>query len=267
MNHKEYFTRLKTALDQGQSLWQATIVSTDGSSPARPGMKACVGNANLYFGNLGGGALEHGIIQQIRAQEPEQALELSFDLGGVVSEPGSTPTGMICGGCARVFIEPLHNPDRLFIIGAGHCGSALAELASKTDFAVTMIDNRQESLDADSLAPYQKLLSDYTDIQSVIGTVNPWIVIMTHGHAHDQDVLRQCLDLPYRYLGMIGSKHKVAETFSRLRQAGISDQQLQNVHAPIGIPIGSRSPEEIAISIMAELIQTRTKLRKPKSEH
>ncbi|HRY83461.1 MAG TPA: XdhC/CoxI family protein [Candidatus Cloacimonadota bacterium] len=258
MSRSEYYCRLQAALDQGQDLWQATIVSTDGSSPARAGMKACIG-PKLYFGNLGGGALEHGIIAFVRTQRPETPLELSFDLGG--EQSGMKQTGMICGGAAAVFIEPLHNPDKLYIIGAGHCGTALAELAAKAEFGVTLIDNRPESLAAPALSGYRRLLSDYTDIGSVITDIKAWIVIMTHGHAHDKEVLRQCLDLPCRYLGMIGSKHKVAESFEKLMEAGVSEQQLASVHAPIGLPIGSRSPVEIAISIMAELIRVRSSLR------
>ena len=257
MSHSEYYRRLQAALDQGQSLWQATIVSTDGSSPARAGMKACIG-LDSYFGNLGGCELEHGIIAYVRSHKPENPLELSFDLGG--GQTGLQATGMICGGAASVFIEPLHNPDKLYIIGAGHCGTALAELAAKAEFRVTLIDNRPESLAAPALSGYCRILSEYSDIGSIITDPMPWIVIMTHGHTHDKEVLRQCLELPCRYLGMIGSKHKVAESFAKLIEAGVSEQQLASVHAPIGLPIGSRSPVEIAISIMAELIQLRNSL-------
>lgn len=256
MDNNQYFNQLLAFLHDNTALWQATIISTDGSSPAHAGMKMLIPAHTAPFGNLGGGELEHKIIAYVLGTAPDQALTISFDLSGQTLD-SLTPTAMMCGGQATVFIEALHMPQKLYIIGAGHCGKALGSLARQCGFYVHFVDNREESL-AMELREYghQISLSDYSDISEAVDFgPSSWIVIMTHGHTHDQEVLQQCLRQPYRYLGMIGSRHKVAETFAKLKDQGFTEAELSRVHAPIGIRIGSQSPDEIAISIMAEIIR------------
>jgi len=266
MNNRDYYLRIESLLETNIPLWQATVIQTDGSTPARMGMKACIGNTDLYFGNLGGGEMEHNIIDYVREHRPKMPINLSYDLGTSLTstqESGSSiQTSMICGGQASVFIEPLHLSESLYIIGGGHCGKALAQLAQLTGYSVMIIDDRQDVLEeAKSLIGCRTELSDYSDMISLIKDENPSVVIMTHGHANDKAVLEQCLDLECKYLGMIGSKKKVKETFDRLLAQGINADRLARVHAPIGLPIGSQTPYEIAISIMAELIRERSTSR------
>ncbi|MCK9584552.1 MAG: XdhC/CoxI family protein [Candidatus Cloacimonetes bacterium] len=256
MQTKEYYQKVVELSASNQPLWQACIIHTDGSSPARIGMKLLIPLLGAIYGNLGGGELEHKIIEFVREQRPAQPQQLSFDLGS--GELGnSKETSMICGGSATVFIEALYNPNQLFIIGAGHCGKALGHLAKLCGFWVHLVDNRQDILDASSEESFQmRQLNDFSAISQALSFgPHAWIVIMTHGHLHDKEVLQQCLNQDFRYLGMIGSRHKVSETFDLLRKQGYSDDLLQKVHAPIGLPIGSQQPYEIAISIMAELIR------------
>lgn len=264
MDHYAYYHELQKHIAANLSIWQATIVSTEGSSPSKAGMKAAIGLPEIYFGNLGGGEMEFSIIQFIRKEKPSKPLSLTFALNGslIDSEKDEIQaTNMICGGSARVFIEPLYRAETLYIIGAGHCGRALAHLARLTGFYTCLIDNRDSLLSAarsDSLAD-DYILSDYSNIEDLIS--NPprsWLVIMTHGHLHDREVLQQCLKLNCRYLGMIGSQNKVKETFSQLLASGVSSDLLKSVYAPIGLPIGSQSPEEIAVSIMAQIISIRS---------
>ncbi len=262
MDLANYYDRIRLALTENHPLWQVTIIETSGSSPAKAGMKACIGTGELYFGNLGGGELEYGLIRQIRSELPERPVVWSFSLTGTRADIYETDQriGMICGGAVKVFIEPLYKADTLYIIGAGHCGRALSSLARSAGFFTCLIDNREELLkqaEHEGLAD-SYCYSDYTGIGTLIrDTHRAWVVIMTHGHLHDREVLEQCLRLDLPYLGMIGSKSKVAETFETLRNKGLSPDQLESVHAPIGLPIGSQTPVEIAISIMAEIIQIR----------
>jgi xanthine dehydrogenase accessory factor len=251
----EYYQKVVELTAGNQPLWQASIICTEGSSPARAGMKLLITCQGAVYGNLGGGELEHKIIEFVRERQTTEPQQLSFDLGS--GELGDhNPTAMICGGSATVFIEALYIPNQLFIIGAGHCGKALGHLAKLCGFWVHLVDNRQDILDGiPEESFHMKQYNDFSAIsQAVSFGPNSWIIIMTHGHLHDKEVLQQCLSQDFRYLGMIGSKHKVAETFALLRSQGYSADQLQNVHAPIGLPIGSQQPYEIAISIMAELI-------------
>lgn len=256
MQTNEYYQKAVELSSSNQPLWQATIIHTDGSSPARAGMKLLIPLADAVYGNLGGGELEHRIIAFVREQKPAQPQQLSFDLGS--GELGdSRPTAMNCGGMVTVFIEALYVPNQLYIIGAGHCGKALGHLAKLCGFWVHLVDNRQDILDAcPEESFHSKEFNDFSTIsQAVNFAPHSWIVIMTHGHLHDQGVLQQCLGQSFRYLGLIGSKHKVSETFDLLRSQGYSDDLLRQVHAPIGLPIGSQQPYEIAISVMAELIR------------
>ena len=263
MENLEYYQKVLELSKTNQPLWQVSIIRTDGSSPAKPGMKMIITSAYGTYGNLGGGEMEHAIIDYVLKHEPGIPLEMGFDLGsGVLADKD---TGMICGGSARVFIEPLYKPHHLYIIGAGHCGKALGQLAKQCGFWVHLVDNREQSLQQCSAECYHQLhYNNYSDIsQAVVFGANSWIVIMTHGHAHDKEVLQQCLKHDHAYLGMIGSKSKVAKTFEQLEKQGFDREILEKVHAPIGLNIYSQSPQEIAVSIMAEIILKLRTVRTP----
>ncbi|MDP2172498.1 MAG: XdhC/CoxI family protein [Candidatus Cloacimonadaceae bacterium] len=259
MNNKDYYTRLYELNQKSCLMWQALIVKVQGSTPARSGMKMIIPLYDDEFGNLGGGEMEHYIINFTRKEKPEKPIVRTFllsDTGEGVKDPEETPTAMICGGIVTVFIEPLYQVKKLFVIGAGHCGRALGHLAKLCGFQVSLIDNRKEIIE--SLAEDMcdaAYLNDYEHLDvAIVFDHNAHIVIMTHGHVHDKGVLEFCLDKEYAYLGMIGSKQKVAQTFANLKDKGISEELLSKVHAPIGLPIGSQTPYEIAVSIMAEMI-------------
>lgn len=258
MENNAYYTRLSELLADNIALWQATIVESDGSSPAKSGMKLAIPLDLAAFGNLGGGELEHKVIGFVQAEKPLGARLYSFALapdGGSVD----FQTSMICGGQVKVFIEALHLANHLYIIGAGHCGKALGHFAKLCGFQVCLIDNREEIIAAD-LQDYchTAILHDYSDLSEVISfSPTSFVVIMTHGHLHDKQVLQQCLRQPLFYLGMIGSKSKVRQTFSMLKEQGFTDAEIAACHAPIGLAIASQTPYEIAISIMAEIISLR----------
>ncbi len=259
MNNNEYYEKLSAAVAGGVRIWQASVVDSDGSTPAKRGMKLAVPLGQPEFGNLGGGEMEHKVIAFIRNEQPDGANLYSFSL----SQDGSKAdfnTSMICGGQVSVYIEALHLSQKLFIIGAGHCGRALGHFAKLCGFHVCLIDNRAEICNSDlSLYSHEVILHDYSDLSSIISFgKHSFIVIMTHGHIHDKQVLEQCMGQEYAYLGMIGSKSKVAQTFAKLRDNGISEEALATCHAPIGMPIGSQTPYEIAVSILAEIIRHRT---------
>lgn len=259
MDEKQYYSLLCELLSAQEAVWQITIVSITGSSPAKPGMKIVVPLHHKEFGNIGGGALEHMAIAMVRDEKPAVPVLKNFILsetGEAVIPEGTIPTGMICGGEAMLFIEPLGMLKPLYIIGAGHCGRALGELALRGGYHVTLIDNRQEII-SESLMDncHQAVLNDYSDIAKVVRFGSEVsIVIMTHGHTHDAKVLQQCLKQPFRYLGMIGSRKKAAQTLDMLREQGFEEDLVKRVKTPIGLPIGSQTPFEIAVSIMAELI-------------
>jgi xanthine dehydrogenase accessory factor len=255
----KYYTRLSAAIESSSPVWQAVVVETDGSTPARVGMKLAVQLDGDTFGNLGGGEMEYLVINAIRKEQPKAILKWTFSLDeqGKTVAVSSIQTSMICGGKVEVLIEPLFAPHPLYIIGAGHCGRALAEFAVKADFQVTVIDNREDLLQPEAFPSECRLVhNDYSSLEDAIRfNDHAFIVIMTYGHVHDRQVLEYSLKRKFRYLGMIGSKKKVAETLKKVKANGVSDENINRIHAPIGLPIHSHTPYEIAVSILAELIQ------------
>ena len=256
---KDYYAILYDFISKNQTLWQVTIISSEGSTPAKPGMKMLIPLTGKVFGNLGGGELEHLLISRVREEQPSSPILETYLLNDDGEKPERTEgiqLSMVCGGKVSLFIEPLFSSNILYIIGAGHCGKALAHLAGLCDFQTRLIDNRPEVLENIPPEICSDLhLSDYTDLEKHIQfNQNALIVIMTQGHIYDEQVLEQCLNKPFRYLGMIGSERKAAKTFQMLKDKDYSDKDLQNIHCPVGLAIGSKKPYEIAISILAEII-------------
>jgi xanthine dehydrogenase accessory factor len=162
------------------------------------------------------------------------------------------------------YVQPVDVRSTAYIFGAGHCGASLAPLLHSVGFYTVVIDDRADFANVTRLP-----LADHIMVpQSFDGVVrqlpideNSYVVIVTRGHMHDRSVLQQCLATPAAYIGMIGSKRKVAETFRALQESGISPEAIARVHAPIGLAIGAETPEEIAVSIAAQLIQVRASKR------
>ncbi len=264
-NQQEYYNELNELLKKGEPVWQAIVTNADGSTPARTGMHLAVPLSGSPIGNLGGGNMEHQVIDMIRKEQVRSVKLYEFVLDSegkpIEAAPNTEikPTSMICGGRVDVMIEPLFYPHQLYIIGGGHCGKALSNIAALIGFQVTVVDNRKEQLLPELFHPSCKLIyNDFKDItQAVSFNEGSYIVIMTHGHIHDRHVLETCLRKPSRYLGMIGSKKKVEQTFNKLKENGYTSEELENVCAPIGLPIKSQTPYEVAVSIAAQLIQIR----------
>jgi xanthine dehydrogenase accessory factor len=161
-----------------------------------------------------------------------------------------------------VLMEPVCAPGTAFIAGAGHVGRATAELAASVGFATVVLDDREEFLDLERFPRSSKLhlVNRFEGcFQGCSVASGDFIVILTRGHAHDQTVLAEALQTPARYIGMIGSRRKRDAVYSRLLEQGFSRPDLDRVHCPIGLSIGADTPEEIAVSIVAELIQERAK--------
>jgi len=162
------------------------------------------------------------------------------------------------------FIEPLGKLSTCFIIGAGHIASKLAPLTSLVGFSTVVIDDRPDYVTTERFptADGHLLVDDFQDvINQITIESDSFIVIVTRGHNSDRDVLAQALNTSAAYIGMIGSRRKIVMTFDSLKTQGFSEDQLNQVHTPIGLSIGAETPEEIAISIVAEMIQVRANLR------
>lgn len=251
--NKIIYKKIAQHIEANEPCWLATIIHTEGSTPARVGMKMLVHINGELDGTVGGGAVEKKVIDKIMKEQPDKPSKWNFDLDG---NSDFTRTGMICGGIQEILIEPLFNSTQLFIIGGGHCGKALGELASRCNFAVTIIDDRAEvATKANHPHANQVICIPYHDIARHINfSAETFIVAMTHGHKHDQLVMENILRNEYKYFGVIGSQQKVNATFAKLAAKGFSKQELQTIYSPIGFKIGSQTPMEVAISILSQLI-------------
>jgi xanthine dehydrogenase accessory factor len=256
MNH-EVFAALGEALSRGEEAALVTIVSSNGSTPQRVGAKMLVFGDGRIVGTVGGGCYEHdaiGVAKQVLANR--QPRTVKYDLNDDFAEE----TGLVCGGQMEVFIEPIEAAPAVYIFGAGHVGFYLGKQAYEAGFAVHVIDDRAAFANAERFPFAASVVVD--DIpQWLAATAIPstaYAVIVTRGHRNDLDVLREIAPRDLRYIGLIGSRAKVARLYEQVMAEGtIAPERLERIHAPIGLDIGAVTPQEIAVSITAELIAVR----------
>lgn len=231
----------------------ATIVECRGSSPQKQGAKMLVRDDGSIMGTLGGGCLEADIVQAaIMTLQDGNPLTLAFEL---TEREG----GLVCGGTVLVYIEPVMLEPHLVILGAGHVGKTLSKLARFTGFRVTVVDDRVEFANRENIPDATDLLvvEFSRAFEQVTVGKDASIVVATRGHNHDLDAIKAALRTPAQYLGLLGSKRKKGLLFNALRESGFSPDDIARVVIPAGLPIGSITPEEIAVSIMGQIIQMR----------
>jgi len=246
----EEIVRLKR---EGRPSALATIVQCTGSSPQKEGSKLLVREDGSIMGTLGGGCLEAEVIQaSLMTIKDGSSRTIPFEL---TERHG----GLVCGGKVLVYIEPVLPRPELIILGAGHVGRALSTLAKFSGFRVTVVDDREEFANRENIPDAaETIVHDFGTIFSKIrADEKTWVLIATRGHNHDLDALRASLGTGARYLGLLGSKRKRALLFKILKDEGFSTEDISRVIIPVGLPIGSVTPEEIAVSIMAQIIQMR----------
>ena len=254
--NQEVFTALAEALDRGEEVALVTITSSNGSTPQRVGAKMLVYADGRTVGTIGGGCYENDAFWKAReAIKARKPLNVKYDLNDDIAEE----TGLVCGGQMEVFIEPVEAAPEVYVFGAGHVGYCLARMAHDTGFKVHVIDDREKFANAERFEPGTEVIVD--DIPTWLQThqlpSTAYAVVVTRGHTHDFEALRALAARDLRYIGLIGSRAKVARIFDALEAEGMPLECLGRVHAPIGLDIGAITPEEIAISILAELIAVR----------
>lgn len=246
---REIYAHILEMMNKGEKGILVTVVEVSGSAPRHPGSKMVVHADGQIFGSIGGGKLEKEVIQTaLSILQSPVPVQKTYNL---VEEEG-----ILCGGRAILLFEPFGKQEHLIIFGAGHIGQALAPLALKADFRVTVVDDRPEFAARERFPDVDGIITGkYPDIFAKL-EFNPqtYIVIVTHNHTNDEEVLSYCINKPFAYLGMIGSKSKTLTIIKRLEDKGVARERLALVHSPIGLKIGAETPFEIAISIMAEMI-------------
>jgi len=244
------------ALERGELAALVTIVRSSGSTPQRTGAKMLVFADGRTIGTIGGGCYENDALgkarEAIASGKPSLVkYELNDDF---VQE-----SGLICGGQMEVYIDPIAPSPALYVVGAGHVGWHLARIAADAGFRIHVLDDREKFANAERF-PFAETI-EVDDIGGWLHKADlpssAYVVVVTRGHTHDFDAVRALAARDLRYLGLIGSRAKVARIFDALEAEGMPLECLERVHAPIGLDIGAITPAEIAVSILAELIAVR----------
>ena len=251
--NEEVFRAVHDVLERGESAALVTIISTQGSTPQRIGAKMLVYADGRIVGTIGGGCYENDAFWKARrALDTRKPLVAKYELTDDIAEE----SGLICGGQMDVYIEPLESSPHLYLVGAGHVSYHLGRLASTVGFRVHVIDDREKFSNKERFPDAVEVVVDNIPEWLEQAQISPhsYAVILTRGHRHDLDALRALATQDLRYLGLIGSKAKVTRLHDVLRDEGIAVEHPDRPHAPVGLDIGAISPEEIAVSILAELI-------------
>jgi xanthine dehydrogenase accessory factor len=251
--NQEVFAAVTAALERGEAAALVTIVATTGSTPQRVGAKMLVFADGRIVGTIGGGCYENDAFWKAREAIDHRRPELvHYEL----SDDFAQETGLICGGQMDVYIEPIEPSPELYVIGAGHVGFHLARLAHEVGFRVHIVDDREKFANNERFPTAEEVVVD--DIPTWVARANlpphAYAVIVTRGHTNDLEALRALAPIDLRYLGLIGSRAKVARIYEALAADNMPAERLKRVHAPIGLDIGAVTPQEIAVSILAELI-------------
>lgn len=248
----EEIVRMRRAGERGAL---ATIVHTNGSIPSYESSRMLVREDGSIAGTVGGGCVEAEVWaaakEVIRAEQPRK---MTFNL----NHEASYDAGLICGGTLEIFVEPILPQPMLYLFGGGHVATAVARAAHQAGFAIGIVDDRDTFANAERFPMAAEI---HTSYQEAFAKIHPnaatYLVIVTRGHKDDMRVLDWAVSTPARYIGMIGSRRKVVSVYKALEKEGQALEKFERVHAPVGLDIGALTPEEIAVSIAAELIAIR----------
>jgi xanthine dehydrogenase accessory factor len=240
----------------GQKCAIATIVQVNGSIPSFESAKILVREDGSFMGTVGGGCVEAEVWNAAREViETEKPRHLSFSLG----QDAAYDEGLICGGQLNIFVEPVIPQPRAFIFGGGHVSKGISKIATLAGFSTSIIDNREAFANAERFPEAEATYAEeYEDVFPKLPVnYSSYIIIVTRGHRDDMRVLRWAVNTPARYIAMIGSKRKTISVVHELEKEGIPREAFEKVFAPMGLEIGAEMPEEIAISVVAEMIAVR----------
>ncbi len=240
----------------GERAALVTVVATEGSTPQKAGARMLVYADGRIVGTIGGGCLEAEMTWRAReAIEGGRPKLVSYDL----TPEQAGEDGLVCGGRMQVFIEPIEGTPVLCLFGAGHVAQPLSRIAKACGFRVEVADDRVKFANAERFPDADLIVVDDLPAAAARMTLGPtsYAVVVTRGHKGDAAALRAVLGQGLRFVGMLGSRPKVVHIFTALREEGAKPEDLAAVHAPLGLEIGALTPEEIAVSIMAEMIAVR----------
>jgi xanthine dehydrogenase accessory factor len=252
----ELLQKALKASQKGQNYAFATIIeATLKGTPRKTGAKMIVFEDGASYGTIGGGRNEKAAIAEcLKTIHKQKPATVTYNYFGHKGES-------VCGGQMKVFIEPFSAKDHLIICGAGHISLPLSAIAKILGFKVTIIDDRKAFANKSRFPHVDKIIVGDHAAQLAKAVVGPntYVAIVTQGNEYDFECLKVVIKSPTAYIGVISSKAKRVKFFGRLKKAGVEEKYLKRVHIPMGIDIGSQTPEEIAISIAAQLVAIKNK--------
>jgi xanthine dehydrogenase accessory factor len=239
----------------GQRAALATIVHTNGSIPSYESSRMLVREDGTIAGTIGGGCVEAEVWAAAKeVMQKEVPRKMVFNL----NNEASYDNGLICGGTVEIFVEPILPQPMLYLFGGGHVSMAVAKAANSAGFAVGVVDDRDAFANLERFPMAAEVFTSYeAAFEKIQPSASTYLVIVTRGHKEDMRVLAWAVRTGARYVGMIGSKRKVLAVYKALEKEGYRPEEFERVYAPMGLEIGALSPEEIAISIAAELVAVR----------
>ena len=250
-----FLDRYVDLASQGAAFVAVTVVDVEGSTPTQPAAKMLVSREGLEFGTVGGGRLEARAVEQAQRMLHNDSQPTCFVQWNLRQD-----IGMTCGGSVKLFFEACnHNLWHIVIFGAGHVTQAVVRLLADLPCQMTCIDPRPQWLSKlPAVATLTTVQSDHPATEVSRLPADAFVLCMTRGHASDLPVLEQIYqgDRKFPFVGVIGSKSKAAVLRRELREAGIAESDL-GFYCPVGLELGTNHPAEIAVSIVAQLLQFR----------
>ncbi|RPJ54223.1 MAG: xanthine dehydrogenase [Acidobacteria bacterium] len=248
----DIYERIVELRRAGRRAALATIVKRLGSTPRKDHAKMLFLDDGSSVGSVGGGCVEAAVWEAAQTAIAEgRAQLLKYEL----NDDDAENEGLVCGGTVEVFVEPLLPDPKLIILGAGHLGRAISDIVQPLGFQVTVLDDRPSFATSERFPGANVVCQPFeSGLDHFNVSADTFILIVTRGHRHDQLALEQAIQTSARYVGMVGSRRKIALLVNNLLAKGHSPEVFRRLYAPIGLDIGSETPEEIAISVAAELI-------------
>ena len=251
----EIIQSLSELQEQNQAAVLCIITESIGSTPRKAGSKMLVFPDGSIKGTVGGGSIEHAVIEEaLKLMHSHQVKTCKYEL--------DNDLGMQCGGHTNVYFEAINSAPRLIIFGAGHIGKTLSEMAIPFGFEVILVDNREGML-GEKWGKARLISNDFAQAcQEMEFRSDDFVIVTTYKHLYDEEIVAQVLSQPHAYLGMIASKRKAALAREKWAELGFAQKDIDKVYAPVGLNIQCETPREIALSIMAQIIDELNKMRK-----
>jgi len=249
-------------LRNGKKVALCTVVEKRGSGPRDVGAKIVVSEDREVVGTIGGGNMERILVEEaLKSLKEGKSRRIVFSLREDVEREDVVKTGLICGGEITIFIDVIEPKPRLIIIGSGHIGYPLAKLADILGFEIVIVDDNKELATKERFPMAKEIIvGDFLEILDKIEVQPHDYVVIVYGEPeHDYLALKKMLENRVHYVGLLGSKVKVAKFKERLKKEGVNEEVFKNLYAPVGLDIDAQTPEEISISILAQIIKIRRK--------